>query len=157
MELEDPTEAYVPEFLKKDQEQIDYNKLKRQAMKHDAQMAKALFITIMIGFSALCFYALKIYPKETTGVVRGRDAKSLRVQDLQDTSSYKTFEYDNHMTLDRKRAFPHVNTGDTLHYAKTCKNPETFNSVRAVNNKTMKSFTRERNRIKKLNTKQKTK
>ena len=145
MELGDPTEAYVPEFLKTDEEQIDYNMSKRQAMKHDAQMAKALFITIIIGFGALCFYALKIYPKETTGVVRGRDAKSLRVQDLQDTSLYKTFEYDNHMTLDRKRAFPYVNTGDTLHYAKTRKNPETFNAVRAVNNKKIRKFVREQN------------
>ena len=147
MELEDLTEAYVPEFLKKDEEQIDYNKLKRQVMKHDAQMAKIMFCIVMTGIGGLTLTVLHPEFNKSNGVVVWRDSSTVYVQDLKDTADYYAFAQDKKMLVDSKRAFPLIERGDTLKYVRPTTAPASFNHVRNVNSKTMADFAKERQRI----------
>ena len=116
MELEDPSEVYVPEFLKTDQEQIDYNMLKRQVMKHDAQMAKIMFCIVMTGIGGLMLAILHPEFNKSNGVVVWRDSSTVYVQDLKDTADYYAFAQDKKMLVDSKRAFPLIERGDTVRF-----------------------------------------
>ena len=147
MELEDLTEAYVPESIKTDQEQIDYNKLKRQVMKHDAQMAKIMFCIVMTGIGGLTLTVLHPEFNKSNGVVVWRDSSTVYVQDLKDTADYYAFAQDKKMLVDSKRAFPLIERGDTLKYVRPTTAPASFNHVRNVNSKTMADFAKERQRI----------
>ena len=147
MELEDLSEAYVPEFVKTDQEQIDYNKLKRQVMKHDAQMAKIMFCIVMTGIGGLTLAVLHPEFNKSNGVVVWRDSSTVYVQDLKDTADYYAFAQDKKMLVDSKRAFPLIERGDTLKYVRPTTAPASFNHVRNVNSKTMADFAKERQRI----------
>ena len=147
MELEDLTEKYIPESIKKDTYQVDYNELRQRAMKQDATMAKIMFCIVMTGIGGLTLAVLHPEFNKSNGVVVWRDSSTVYVQDLKDTADYYAFAQDKKMLVDSKRAFPLIERGDTLKYVRPTTAPASFNHVRNVNSKTMADFAKERQRI----------
>lgn len=130
-----------------DKEQIDYNQLKRNAMRQDAAAAKVMFTLIMIGCAILAYSVFEPETRKSNGVVVWRDANTIYVQDIKDTSMYYAFAHDKTMTVDSKHAFPLIKRGDTLKYVSPQEAPASFNAVRTVNSKNMADFATEREKM----------
>lgn len=114
--------------------------------KYEVSSIPAVFGVLLFLF--VCYTVIEPETKRTQGIVKDRKANSIVVQNLKDTTLYNVFKHDDKMTVDTKRAFSHVASGDTLEYVlPKSSNTVTFSAARKVNGMSMAEFAKQRQRI----------
>ena len=95
-------------------------------------------------------------PEKTQGVVVKRDKNLLYVKNLQDTSKYVVFSNELCLKPYGAKAFPYVNVGDTLDYGTHDTSTVKFNQVKRINSKKLADFVKEREKMQRSVSEQKT-
>lgn len=109
-----------------------------------------LLVTVMV------FGIVNCVPEKTQGVVVKRDKNLLYVKNLQDTSKYVVFSNELCLKPYGAKAFPYVNVGDTLDYGTHDTSTVKFNQVKRINSKKLADFVKEREKMQRSVSEQKT-
>lgn len=139
------------EYQEMNEQILEEMKKQKKSQHSDNHIQEISSIPAVLGillFLFVCYTVIETETKRSNGVVKNRDDKTLVVQDLKDTMFYNVFQYDDKMMIDKKHAFPHVATGDTLTYVL----PEnadikSFSAVRKINGQSMVEFAKKRQQI----------
>lgn len=109
-----------------------------------------IFVTVMV------FGIVGMVPEKTQGVVVKRDKNLLYVKNLQDTSKYVVFSNDLCLKPYGAKAFPYVNVGDTLDYGTQAASTVKFDQVKRINSQKLADFVKEREKMQRSVSEQKT-